>query len=91
MPAAKGRVRLKGRSLDLMSAIKKSIVTVKAALNCLAYALIISMTHINDDPINQSYRHGYGFKKPVEEHLKASGFGSFKTTSRTTKLLFLMV
>jgi len=40
MPAGNGRVRTKGRSLDVMSVIKKCIVTVKAAVNCLAYALI---------------------------------------------------
>jgi len=63
----------KGRSLDVMSAIKKSIVTVKAALNCLAYALIIAMARVNGDPKYQSYRHGSGLKKPVEDLLKASG------------------
>ena len=36
MPAGNGRVRTKGRSLDVMSAIKKCIVTAKAFLNCLA-------------------------------------------------------
>jgi len=34
MPAGNGRVKKKGRSLDVMSTIKRSIVTVKAALNC---------------------------------------------------------
>jgi len=56
-----------------MSAIKKSIVTVKAAVNCLAYAIIIAMTCVNGDPKYQSYRHGYVLEKPVEYLLKASG------------------
>ena len=36
MPADHGRVKTKGRSLDVMSAIKRSIVRVNAAINCLA-------------------------------------------------------
>jgi len=56
-----------------MSAIKKSIVTVKAALNCLAYALIIAMARVTGDPTYQSYKDGKGLKKPVEDLLKASG------------------
>jgi len=98
MPAGNGGVRTERRSLDVMSAIKKSIVTVKAALNCFAYALIIAMARVNGDPMYQSYRDGEGLKKSVEDHLKPSGvdlsngrFGSFKTTFRTTKLLCLMV
>ena len=73
MPAGNGRVRTKGLSLDVMSAIKKSIVTVKALLNCLAYALIIAMARVNGEPKYQLYRHGKGLKKPVEDLLKASG------------------
>ena len=73
MPAGNGRFRIKGRSLDLQSAIKRSIVTVKAALNCLAYALVIAMARVNGDPKYQSSRHGKGLNKPVEGLLKASG------------------
>ena len=39
-----------GRSLDLLSIIKKSIVTVQPVLNCLAYACIIAMARDNGDP-----------------------------------------
>jgi len=47
MPPGNGGVRTKGRSLHVMSAIKSSIVTVKAALNCLSYALVIPMACVN--------------------------------------------
>jgi hypothetical protein len=57
-----------------MSAIKKSIVVVKAAVLCLAHALIIAMARVNGDPKYSVYRHGKGMKEPVEELLKASGF-----------------
>ena len=73
MPAANSGVRTKGRLLNVMRAIKNSIVTVKSALNCLAYALIIAMASVNGDPKYQSYRDGKGLKKPVEDLLKASG------------------
>jgi hypothetical protein len=73
MPAGNGREKSKGRSLDVMSAIKRSIVVVKEAVNCLAYALIIAMARLNGDPKYQSYRNSRGMKKPVEELLKASG------------------
>jgi len=64
---------MKGRSLDVMSAIKRSIVVVKTALICLAYALIIAMARVNGDRKYKSYSSGEGLKKPVEDLLKASG------------------
>jgi len=52
MPAGNenGGVKAKGRLLDVMSAIKKSIVVVKATFFCLAHALIIAMAGVNGDP-----------------------------------------
>ena len=73
MPAGNGRVKTKGCSLNVMSAIKKSIVCVKATVICLAYALLIAMARLNGDSKYQSYRHGYGLKKPVDFLVKASG------------------
>jgi len=55
--------------LDVRSAIKKSIVVVKAAFLCLAHALIIAMARVNGDPKYESYSHGRCLKQPVEEHL----------------------
>jgi len=56
-----------------MSPIKKSFVRVKAAVTCFAYAPIIAMARVNGDPKYQSYRHGRGLKKPVENLFEASG------------------
>jgi len=64
MPAGNGGVMTKGRSLDLLSAIKRSIV-VKAAFLCLANALIIALAKVNNDPKYASYRDAYGLKEPV--------------------------
>jgi hypothetical protein len=55
-----------------LRAIKKSTV-VKAAINCLAYALVIAVAQYSGDPKYRSYRDEYVLKKPVEEILKASG------------------
>jgi len=76
MPAGNGKKaeKTKGRSLDVLSAIKRSIV--KAAFLCLAHALIIAMARVNGDPKYKSYKNGYGLKKPVEQLLKATGVDS---------------
>ena len=62
MPPGNGREKIKERSLDTMSAIKKGFVVVKAKF-CLAHALIIAMARINGDPKYKSYRIGNGYKK----------------------------
>ena len=46
----KSAEKKKGRSLDVLSSIKRSIVAVKAAFMCLAHALIIAIAHVNGDP-----------------------------------------
>ena len=75
MPAvnSKRAEKTKKRSLTVLSAIKKSIVVVKAAFLCLAHALIIAMARVNGDPKYQSHRDGYLLDQPVDELLKASG------------------
>jgi hypothetical protein len=88
--------------LDVLSAIKKSIVTVKAAVLCLAHALIIAIARVNNDPKYASYRDGYGLRQPVEDLLNASGVNlsnrggleelqQFSSTFRTTKLFFYVL
>ena len=75
MPAGNGRQKTKGRSLNVLSTIKRSIVVVKAAFLCflLSQARIIATPSINGDPKYNSYRDGYLMDKPVEELLRASG------------------
>jgi hypothetical protein len=73
IPSGKGREKTKGRSLNVLSAIKKSIVVVKAAFLCLAYAVIIDMARVNNDPKYVSYRHGRCLNEPVQDILNASG------------------
>ena len=50
MPAGNGRMKANWRLLDVMTAIKKSIVKVKAPINCLTYGFIIVMAYVNGFP-----------------------------------------
>jgi len=72
MPVGNVGVQTKGRSLDVMSAIKQSIVVVKAAFLCSAHARVIAMANVDSDPKYKSYRNGKFLNRPVEL-LKASG------------------
>ena len=62
MPPGNGRIRTKGRSLDVINAIQKRIVTVNALLNCSANALIIALARVNSEPKYQTYRDGKSLK-----------------------------
>jgi hypothetical protein len=104
MPAGNVKLaeRTKGRSLNVLNVIKRSIVVVKTALMCLDHALIIAMSRVNNDPKYALIRQGKCLKEPVQDLLNASGVDlsnggdfrkleQFNSTFRTTKLLFLMV
>jgi hypothetical protein len=73
MPVGNGRMadKTKGRSLDVLSAIKRSIVVVKAAFLCLAREILTAIDNVNSDPKYESYRKGRCLNKPAEELLKA--------------------
>jgi hypothetical protein len=58
IPVDNGGVKMKGRSLSVLSALKRSIVTVKEALFCLAHTLISAMAKVNCDTKYASYRDG---------------------------------
>ena len=73
MPSGNGRGKIKGRSVDVMSAIEKSIVVMKAAFLCLDHALIIAMARVNGDPKYDSNRKGRCLKQPVQVLLSPSG------------------
>ena len=63
IPPGNGRAKTMGRSLDVMSAIKQSIFTVKAAVKSLGYELIIiAMSRVNGDPMYKSCRNGKSSK-----------------------------
>ena len=69
MPAGNGRMdkKTKGMSLDVMNAIKNSIVVLKTAFLCMAHAIIIAMARINGDPMDGLYRDGNVLKKNLSK------------------------
>jgi hypothetical protein len=75
MPNGNGKMaeKKKGRPLNVMSDIKRSIVVVKATFLCMDQALIIARARVNGDPMYKSYRNGNRLDKPVEDLLEASG------------------
>jgi hypothetical protein len=58
--------------LNVLSAIKKSNVVVKATVLCLDHVLIIAMARLNGDQTYASYRDGYCLKEHVQDFLNAS-------------------
>lgn len=68
IPAGNGGVKTKGRSLEIVSVIKKITVVGNGAFLCFAHSLIIA----NGDPKYKSYRNGYGRDKTVDDLLNAS-------------------
>jgi len=69
MPVGFGRVTTKGRTLETMVRLKRSIVEVKAEENCLAHAIIISIAKLTNDPNYKAYRQGRKIR-PVVNYLR---------------------
>jgi len=70
MPICHGLITTKGRPLETMAHLKRSIVRVKAEENCLAHALIISIAKLTNDPDYNAFRQGCKIR-PVVDHLLA--------------------
>jgi hypothetical protein len=70
MPAGFGKrpETSKGRSLNVMIHLKRSIVEVKTE-NCLAHALVIAIARVTNDPDYKAYRHGWKILPKVRELL----------------------
>ena len=75
MPVGFGRtaLRTRGRELANMAHLKRSIIEVKTENNCLAHALIIAISRINEDPKYESYRKGYKIRPIVKLLLETTG------------------
>ena len=86
-------------SFDVMSAITKSIMVVKASFSCLAHALFVAMPRVNGNQ-RTHYTEMAKIEKTCRRTLDASGvnlrnwralknFGSFRSIFWTTKFLCL--
>jgi hypothetical protein len=75
MPIGFGKemLKTKGRPLDDLAHLKRSIVHVDAETNCLAHALIIAIARVDNDPHYNSYRRGYKILAEVDRLLEATG------------------
>jgi hypothetical protein len=68
-----GWVKTEGRSLEQIAHLKSCIVHVNAKKNCLAHALIIATSRVDNDPNYNSYRRGYKIRAEVDRLLEATG------------------
>jgi len=74
MPIGHGKITSKGRPLEIMARLKRSIVQVKAESNCLAHALVIAKAKVDgDDKKYQSYRRGNKIRPVVNCLLETTG------------------
>ena len=94
IPVGFGRknVRSKGRPVDEMVHLKRSIIQVKAKKYCLAHALIIAIARITNDPVYNSYRQGCKIFQKVQHLLQTTGidlqYGEVFKNSRDSKITF---
>jgi hypothetical protein len=58
MPVGFGGVKTKGRQLDTLAHLKKSIVRVNDDTNCLAHALVIAIAKMENDADYKVYIQG---------------------------------
>jgi hypothetical protein len=63
----------KGRPLLVMAHLKRFIVEVKADENCLAYALVIAVVKVTNDPHYKAYIQGRKILPKVRELLRVTG------------------
>ena len=66
-------IATKGRPLDIMVYLKRSIVQVKAENNCLAHDLVVAKAKVDGDPNYNSYRRGYKIRHVVDRLLETTG------------------
>ena len=73
MPIGHGKITSKGRPLEIMVRLKRSIVQVGAESKCLAHALVIAKARGDGDPNYNSYRRGYKIHPVVDSLLEMTG------------------
>ena len=66
-------IATKSRPFDIMVHLKKSILQVRAKSNCLAQALFIAKSKVDDDPNYNSYRRGCKIRPMVDSLLETTG------------------
>jgi len=67
-------IKMRARQLSIMAQLKTSIVEVKTEDNCLAYALIIAIAKVDEDPNYEAYRQGRKIRHVIQTLLETTGF-----------------
>jgi len=65
--------KCRGRPLSVMAHLKRSILEVKAEVNCLAHDLVIAIAEVDNDPNYNSYRRGYKIHPVVQKLCRSIG------------------
>jgi hypothetical protein len=73
MPVGFGYVKSKGRPLQVMAHLKKSIIQVKTEDNSLAHALIIAIAKLTNDPNYKAYIQGRKIHRVVDNPPATTG------------------
>jgi len=75
MPVGLGKNVLKsrGRPLSVTAHLKRSIVEVKAEVNCLAHALVIAIAKVNKDPNFGAFGKGRKIYRVVQTLIETTG------------------
>jgi hypothetical protein len=75
MPVGFGKrgMKSRGRPLSVMAHLKTSVVKVQATDNCLAYAIIIAIARVENDPNYKAYRQGRKIRPVVQKLLEETG------------------
>jgi hypothetical protein len=66
-------ITTKGRTLEIMARLKRSIEKVMAKENCLAYAQSISIARLTNDPSYKAYIQGDKIRHVVDHVLAMTG------------------
>jgi hypothetical protein len=75
MPIENGEgIPTKGRPLETMVRLKKSIVEVKAEENCFAHAVVIAVARLTNDPDYKAYIQGRKIHPIVDRTLLTTVF-----------------
>jgi hypothetical protein len=73
MPIGHGQIAMKGRPLEAMAHLKRSIIEFKTEENCLSHALIISIARLTNDPNYKANRQGNKIRPAVDHLLETTG------------------
>jgi len=73
MPVGFCGIKTMGRPVSVLADLKKCIIQIKATENCLAHALIITISRIDNESNYESYRKDWKIRPVVRDLLEKTG------------------